>query len=118
MPGKEQFVCKLKKSFYDLKLAPRQWYLNFDRFMVSNDFTRLKVDHCCYFKWFENSYIMLLLYVDDMLVAGSSMKEIANLKASLAKESSMKNLGTVRKILGMRISREKKETVESIIHRV
>jgi len=37
---------------------------------------------------------MLLLYVDDMLVAGSSMK-VMNLKARLAEEFSMKDLGPV-----------------------
>jgi len=57
---------------------------------MSSGFTRLEADHCCYSKWFENSYIMLLLYVDDMLVVGFSMKEIVNLKASLAEEFSMK----------------------------
>ena len=82
--------------------------MNFDRFMVSSGFTRLYTDHCCYFKWFENSYIILLLYVDDMLVVGSSMKEIVNLKAKLTKEFSMKDLGPAKKILGMRISREKR----------
>ena len=40
-----------------------------------------------------------------------------NLKASLAKEFSMKDLGLARKILGMRI-REKKETIESVTGRV
>jgi len=35
---------------------------------------KLQVDYCCYFKYFKNSYIILLLYIDDMLVAGSSMK--------------------------------------------
>jgi len=69
-----------KKSLYSLKQAPRQWYLKFDRFIESSGFTRLAADHCCYSKWFENFYIMLLLYVDDMIVVGSSMKEIVNLK--------------------------------------
>ena len=70
MPRKEQLVCKLKKSLYDLKEGPKQWYLKYDIFMMSSGFTRLEIDHCCYSKWFENSYIMLLLYVNDMLVAG------------------------------------------------
>ena len=90
MLEKEQLVCKLKKNFYGLKQAPRQWYLKFDRFLVGNGFTSLEADHCCYSKWFKNSYIMLLLYVDDMLIVGFSMKEIVNLKASLAEELSMK----------------------------
>ena len=67
--------------------------------MVSSDFTRLEANHYCYSKWFKNSYIMLLLYVDDMLVTGSSMKEIVNVKANLAKEFSMKDLGLREKFL-------------------
>ena len=76
--------------------------------MVSSGFIRLQADHCCYFKWFENSYIILLLYADNMQVAGSRMKEIVNFKVKLAKEFSMKDLGPAKKILGMRINREKK----------
>ena len=58
--GEERLVCKLKKSLYGLKQAPRQWYLKFDRFMVSSAYTRLEAGHCCYFKYFANSYIILL----------------------------------------------------------
>ena len=92
--------------------------MKFDRFIVSSGFTRLEVDHCCYSKWFENSYIMLLLYIDDTLITGSSMKEIMNLKARLAEEFSMKDLGHVKKILGMRINRERKEIAKSVRSRV
>ena len=59
-----------------------------------------------------------MLYVDDMLVVGSSMKEIVSLKAKLMKEFSMKDLGPAKKILGMRINREKKEAFEDITSRV
>ena len=97
-----------------MKQALRQWYLKFDRFLMSSDFTRLEANHYYYSKWFKNSYIMLLLYVDDMLVAGSSMKEIMNFKARLSEEFSMKDLGPARKILGMRINSERKENVGSI----
>ena len=43
-----------------------------------------------------------------MLVVGSNMKETVNLKASLAKKFSMKDFESCEKILGMRISKEKR----------
>jgi ATP-binding cassette subfamily B (MDR/TAP) protein 1 len=67
--GKEKQVCKLKKSLYGLKQAPREWYKKFDNFMCSSGYTRCQADHYCYVKYFDNSYIILLLYVDDMLIA-------------------------------------------------
>jgi ATP-binding cassette subfamily B (MDR/TAP) protein 1 len=105
--GKENQVCKLRKSLYGLKQAPRQWYKKFDTFMTATGFSRCHGDHCCYFKKLDTSYLILLLYVDDMLVAGSSMDEIVNLKAHLSKEFAMKDLGSAKKILGMRISRDR-----------
>ena len=66
--GQENLVCKLRKSLYGLKQAPRQWYKKFDSFMHRIGFKRCEVDHCYYVKSFDNSYIILLLYVDDMLI--------------------------------------------------
>uniref|UniRef100_A0A7N2MUY1 Retrovirus-related Pol polyprotein from transposon TNT 1-94 n=1 Tax=Quercus lobata TaxID=97700 RepID=A0A7N2MUY1_QUELO len=82
--GQENLVCKLKKSLYGLKQAPRQWYKKFDSFMHRIGFKRCETDHCCYVKFFDNSYIILLLYVDDMLIAGSSIEEINNMKKDKA----------------------------------
>ena len=48
-------------------------------------FKRCEANHCCYVKFFDNSYIILLLYVDDMLIAGSNIEEINNLKKQLSK---------------------------------
>ncbi|GKB23090.1 putative RNA-directed DNA polymerase [Tanacetum coccineum] len=83
--GKEEnLVCKLKKSLYGLKQAPRQWYLKFDSFMQRAGYKRCAMDHCCYLKKVGSSSIILLLYVDDMLVAGSDMAEIKKLKRQLS----------------------------------
>jgi hypothetical protein len=107
--GKENLVCRLKKILYGLKQAPRQWYLKFDRFMTEQGYSRCHSDHYVYFKRLENgSYIILLLYVDDMLVAGSNMQDINVLKKKLANSFAMKDLGAAKKILGMRITRDRK----------
>ena len=107
--GKEKLVCRLKKSLYGLKQAPRQWYLKFDRFMAKQGYSRCHSDHCVYFKRLDDgSYIILSLYVDDMLVAGSNMHEINVLKRKLANSFAMKDLGVAKQILGMRITRDGK----------
>ena len=100
-------MCKLKKSLYGLKQAPRQWYLKFDEFMRKNGYVRSESDHCCYRKKFKSSYIILLLYVDDMLVAGSDIQEINRLKKQLSSKFEMKDLGSARQILGMSIIRDR-----------
>nr|GEY24520.1 retrovirus-related Pol polyprotein from transposon TNT 1-94 [Tanacetum cinerariifolium] len=67
--GKEEnLICKLKKILYGLKQAPRQWYLKFDNFMQRAGYKRCVMDHCCYLKKVGSSFIILLLYVDDMFV--------------------------------------------------
>ena len=78
--GQENLVYKLRKSLYGLKQALRQWYKKFDSFMYRIGFKRCEANHCYCVKFSDNSYIILLLYVDDMLIVGSSIDEINNLK--------------------------------------
>ena len=110
--GKAKLVCKLKKSLYGLKQAPRQWYHKFDAFMKSQKFRRSDIDHCLYMKKDVNGDLLtLILYVDDMLIAGKSHKEIDALKARLHETFDMKDLGDANHILGMRIIRDRKKHV-------
>jgi hypothetical protein len=55
----------------------------------------------------DSDFIILLLYVDDMLVAGPNKDRIKDLKAQLAREFEMKDLGPANKILGMQIYRDR-----------
>lgn len=52
----------------------------FDMFMLENGYRRCHADHCCYNKTFNDGYVILFFYVDDMLVARSSIHEINKLK--------------------------------------
>jgi transposase InsO family protein len=107
--GKENLVCRLNKSLYGLKQAPRCWYKRFDSFIISLGYNRLSSDHCTYYKRFEEDdvFIILLLYVDDMLVIGPNKDRVQELKAQLAREFDMKDLGPANKILGMQIHRDR-----------
>jgi hypothetical protein len=68
--------------------------------MTEQDYTRCHLDHCVYFKKIENgSYIILLLYLDDMLFARSNMQDINMLKNKLSNSFEMKYLGATKKSL-------------------
>jgi hypothetical protein len=98
VPGKEDLVYKLKRSLYGLKQSPRQWYKRFDLFMFAHGFKRSQYDSCVYIKFVNGSPIYLPLYVDNMLIAAKSKKEITTLKAQLSIEFEMKDLGVAKKI--------------------
>ena len=106
---KEKMVCKLEKLLYGLKQSPRQWYKRFDKFMIGQKYTRRKYDHCVYLRKLQDgSYIYLILYVDDIIIAFKSQTEIKKSKTQLNRKFEMKDLGEAKNILGMEISRDKK----------
>ena len=72
---KEKLVCRLRKSLYGLKQASGQWYKKFKSSMVDHGFHKTQVDHCVFVKnYSESDFLILLLYVDDMLIASSNTK--------------------------------------------
>ncbi|KAJ4704584.1 Retrovirus-related Pol polyprotein from transposon TNT 1-94 [Melia azedarach] len=93
VPGKEDYVCKLKKSLYGLKQSPRQWYKRFDSYMIEIGYTRSPYDCCVYYSKATNgSLIYLVLYIDDMLIAAENKSDVQKLKDLLSK-------GYIQKIL-------------------
>ena len=90
---KKDHVHLLKKSLYGLKQFLRQRYKRFDTFIIGNGYHRSEYDNYVYHKeLFDGSFIYLLLYVDDMLIAYKNMFEINNLKTQLQGEFEMKIL--------------------------
>jgi ATP-binding cassette subfamily B (MDR/TAP) protein 1 len=99
--GKEHQVCRLKQ-------APQQRYKKFESFMTELGCRKAQPNHCMFTKRYtEGDFIILLLYVDDMLIVGNGIKRIALLKKALSKSFAMKDLGPAKQILGMKISRDR-----------
>ena len=97
-------MCKLKKSLYGLKQAPRQWYKKFESVMGEQDYRKTTFDHCVFVQKFsDDDFVILLLYVDDILIVDRNVSRIDKLKKQLRKSFSMKDLGPIKKILGIRI---------------
>lgn len=82
-----------------------QWHEKFDNAMISNGFYINKGDKCVYIKQFDNAYVILCLYVDDILIFGSNMSVISNTKKFLSSNFDTKDLGPVDVILGIKLIR-------------
>ncbi|KAH9670173.1 hypothetical protein KPL70_016878 [Citrus sinensis] len=117
-PGQEKKVCKLVKSLYGLKQAPKQWHEKFDHTMITSGFKINECDKCVYVKEIENDYVILCLYVDDMLIVGSDDDMIKSTKNMLKSKFDMKDMGLADVILGIKISRASNGLILSQTHYV
>jgi hypothetical protein len=95
-------VCRLKKSLYGMKQAPRAWYGRIDSFLTSLGFTKSKEDSNLYLKIMDNEPVILLLYVDDLFLTREE-NIIDECKKRLAPEFEMKYLGIMHYFLGIEV---------------
>jgi hypothetical protein len=78
--GQEGTVCKLLKSLYGLKQAPKQWHEKFDRTLTSVGFVVNEAGKCAYYRFGGSEGVILCLYVDDILIFGTSLNVIKEVK--------------------------------------
>jgi hypothetical protein len=68
---KDTHVCILKKALYELKQAPRSWYARIDSYLIILGFSKSHENPNIYYKAVKNAPMILLLYVDDLFLAGA-----------------------------------------------
>nr|ABA98225.1 retrotransposon protein, putative, Ty1-copia subclass [Oryza sativa Japonica Group] len=105
LEGQEGMVCKLLKSLYGLKQAPKQWHEKFDTTLTSVGFVVNEADKCVYYRYGGGEGVILCLYVDDILIFGTSLSVIEEVKDYLSKSFEMKDLGEADVILNIKLQR-------------
>ncbi|GLJ23273.1 hypothetical protein SUGI_0440310 [Cryptomeria japonica] len=85
--------CRLRKSLYGLKQAPRAWYAKMDSFLLLVGFTRCHSDPNVYILQQDDSHLILVLYVDDLIIIGSTTSIISRVKSALHDRFAMTDLG-------------------------
>jgi len=99
---KRGLVCRLLKSIYGLKQAARVWNKKIEGFLRKLGFIQSNADHCLYIH--PELDIWIIIWVDDLLIAGKNERSIVSIKRQLSSAFEMKDLGKVSHFLGMRIT--------------
>lgn len=94
-------VLKLKRAIYGLKQSARAWYMKVDECLQKLNYKKSQHEPCLFVSETKKTYIAL--FVDDFFVFSTCAIEVGNFKCELCTRFKLKDLGQVRKCLGMRV---------------
>ena len=94
-------VLKLNKSLYGLKQSGRMWNHLLHSFLVDLGFSRSEAENCLYTRSQYGIKVMILVWVDDLIIAGSDLNRVQEVKLQLSKRFKMKDFGTIKEFLGI-----------------
>lgn len=105
----ESHVCLVKKALYGLKVSPKKWYLRFSEAMTKMGFNVYSLQACLYYWRKQDQFVLVLLYVDDILLTGNCKDKINETKRRISQEFKMKHLGEPKRFLGIEIERDRRK---------
>eukprot|EP00253_Pinus_taeda_P025601 PITA_25601 len=106
--GQEHKVCRLKKAFYGLKQAPRAWYSRIDSYLLENGFEKCEGESTLYIKEKDGKFLIVVLYVDDVIFTRNDDYLIENFKTIMKEEFEMTDMGLLRYFLGIEVEQNGK----------
>ena len=109
-PGFENFenpnyVYKLKCALYGLKQAPRAWYERLSKFLLDQGFSRGKVDTTLFIKHEGKHFILVQVYVDDIIFGSSNIYLVKKFSKLMHGEFEMSMMGELNYFLGLQIKK-------------
>jgi len=96
-----KLVYKLNKSLYGLKQSGRNWNGMLHSYLLENSFVQSEVDHCVYIKQLADKLIVILIWVDDLIIAASDDLLMCDTKNMMREKFKMKDLGKLSHFLGI-----------------
>ncbi|KAL0427096.1 UNVERIFIED_CONTAM: Retrovirus-related Pol polyprotein from transposon RE2 [Sesamum latifolium] len=101
-PGK---VCRLRKSLYALRQAPRNWFAKLTGALKSFGFQQSYADYSLFTYERQDVSLHVLIYVDDLIITGNNLATLSKFKDYLSHCFHMKDLGLLKYFLGIEIAR-------------
>lgn len=92
-------MCLLKSALYGFKQAPQAWFDRFNTCVLSQRLETSAHDSAPFTPYSDVDCIFLLLYTDDMIINGSDIGGIQNLKRFMHQQFEMKDPDHLRYFL-------------------
>ncbi|GMI79751.1 cysteine-rich RLK (RECEPTOR-like protein kinase) 8 [Hibiscus trionum] len=99
---------KLQKSIYGLRQASRQWFNAFSKVVIQFGFTQSSSDHFLFIKGLGDNLVALLVYVNDIVLAGKNLHLLTQVQDFLQEHFKLKVMGDLKYFLGFEIARNSK----------
>ncbi|CAM8940481.1 unnamed protein product [Rhodiola kirilowii] len=97
-------VCRLGRSLYNLKQAPRAWFERFSSVITAVGFSPSAHNLALFVHTSSRDRTLRLLFVDDMLITGDDPHYISFVKEKLGNQFLMNDLGHLHYFLGTEVS--------------
>lgn len=108
------YAYRLRKALYGLKQAPRAWHTKLDAELTGMGLTASRADPGLYTGEVNGTPVYLLVYVDDIIVASSTLDPVAITVKSILSAFDGRDLGEPSLFLGMKIERDRPARVITI----
>lgn len=109
--GDSGMVCRIKKAINGLKYLPM--FDKLSNVLFSFKFTHYEYDHSVFVKQTSTRTIILVVYVDNIILSGSDLQGIEEVKVRLKQQFQTKDLDQLICFLGIEVPRGKKGLVLS-----
>ena len=112
-------VFKLNKSLYGLRQAGREWHAHLHKRLIELGYRPLETATCMYVRWESGEQTIIVVFVDDLLIASNKRDNIKKIKDGLRQHYGVKDRGdgTVAQILGINIDIDRKSRVAYLSQR-
>jgi hypothetical protein len=101
--GQEGKVLRLRKALYDLRQALRAWNSKLNDTLKKMNFVQSEHEHAMYRRSHGDDILLVGVYVDDLVITGSSLAAMKELKEEMKRTFLMSDLGLLSFYLGIEV---------------
>jgi hypothetical protein len=104
--GQEGNVLRLRKVLYGQRQAPRAWNSKLDDTLKKMDFVQSKHNHAMYRRSHDDDILLVGVYVDDLVIIGSSLATVEEFKKEMKRAFLMSDPGLLSFYLGIEVRQD------------